>query len=256
MELILDRFNLKRVIGLSKIAVVDEWRPYLLTGTIIGLLIFFSGVFLKSASIGFLLNIMLLAGIVQVSKVFSETHQKEKGIYYFMLPASIEEKYLVKLLSTLIGYYIFALLVCLLSNQLSILIAGFLYQSSDIPGFNPLQPEFFERFKLYLFFHSIFFAGSLFFRKNSFLKTVLVFFAVSILLTISAGSYLKNLFVQSRSGQSSFYLHFDSMGDITQGIGGSLGSYVATLQVVAFVVIPLVLYGVSFLKFKNSEIRG
>ncbi len=256
MEFILDRFSLKRVAGLSKIAFVDEWRPYLLSGMIIGLLIFFSGVFLRGPSMGFLLNIMLLIGIVQVSKVFSDIHQKEKGIYYFMLPASIEEKYLVKLLSTLVGYYIFALLVCLVSNRVSILIAEILYQSADIPTFNPLQPEFFDKFKLFLFFHATFFTGSLFFRKNSFLKTAFAFFAVSIVFAIGAGSYLKNLFFQSRSGQSSFHFRFDSMSDAYQGAGGALDSYLTLIQVILFIAIPLLLYGVSFLKFKNAEIRG
>lgn len=256
MDSVAVRFNPKRMLDLSRIALVDEWRPYMFAGLIIGGVLLFTSVLFRGPSPTFFLNIMLLIGMVLVSKAFAEAHEKEKGIHYFMLPAAIEEKYLVKLLSTLVLFFLFALLVCLIANRLSIVIAPILFSSASISEFDPFRPAIFDKFKLYLFFHSLFFAGSIFFRKNSFFKTCLILMAAIFISVLAMGSFLKNYLAQFQSGNGGFYFRIDNMGDLNRFLGREVDFYLLAFQVTLFVIIPLLLYIVSFMKFKKMDVKG
>lgn len=256
MDIALPKLNPRRMLGLSRIALVDEWRPYLLTGLVIGSLLLFANTFFRALSVGFFFNIMLLFGVVMVSRAFSEAHEKEKGIHYFMVPAAVEEKFFLKLLVTLVGFYLFTLLVCLVANRLAGMLSPLLSSSTTVPDFDPLQPEIFDKFKRYLFFHSLYFAGSLFFKKSNFLKTSFVLLVVTFVLFLVVGSYLKDYLIQSQAGRGVVHLHFNNLGGFEQVLGISADSFSLVFQVAIYIVMPLLLYSISFFKFKNLEVTG
>lgn len=256
MELIQERFNPQRIANLIRIALIDEWRPFILTATVVGCLILFSGLLFRSVPQSFLLNMMLLIGLVQVSRIFSEIHHKEKGIAFFMTPASLEEKYLLKLVSSLVFYYLFTLFVCFVANRLAILITGLLYDSVSLAKFEPLQSRYFDKFKLYLFFHALFFTGALFFKRSSFLKTAFTVTTIFFVLALSAGTFLKNAFLQASAGQQGIYFQFNNVGDLYRAFGMEMDTYFTIIEIGMFIVLPVLLYGLSFLRFRKAEIRG
>jgi hypothetical protein len=244
------RFDIKRILLIGKIAFADEWRPFFLTGVIIGCLILFGGIFLNVPSADFLLNIMLLIGVVLVSRVFADVHEQEKGIYFFTLPASIDEKYLVKLIATLFGFFGFALLICFTATMLSGFISSLLYTSVEFQVTDPFMFKLEDKFGQYLFFHSVFFTGSLYFSKNSFLKSAFSLITVAILLAIGVVTVLKNSFVQAQNSQFNF--RFDS----TQSLPVDLQNYLDIVKITAFVIVPILLYVLSYIKFRKIEIKG
>ncbi|MBU3914404.1 hypothetical protein KKA14_02630 [bacterium] len=243
-------FSLKRIILLGKIALADDWRPFFLTGVIIGCLILFGGLFLNVPSADFLLNIMLLIGVVLVSRVFADVHEQEKGIYFFTLPASVDEKYLVKFIATLFGFFGFALLICFVATALSDLISSLLSSAIEFQIRDPFTVKLQDKFAQYLFFHSVFFSGSLYFKKSSFLKSAFSLIAVLILLAIGAATVLKNSFAQTQTSQ--FHLRFDS----SQSLPADLQNYWFIAKIVGFVVVPILLYVLSYMKFRKIEIKG
>ena len=254
--------NPKRTFSLLRIGLIDEWRSYMLAGLIIGCLILFttlldsSGFLLGILSVNMLLNIMLLIGLVQVSKGFSEIRQKERGIYYFMIPASLEEKYLVKLISTLVLYFIYALLICFVANRISIVLANLINDSGNFQYFDPFHRDLFDKFKVYLFLHAVFFSGSLVFKKNNFLKTAFVLIATFFILTFSIGLYLKNTAIKTFESGQRFNFYFNNLSDLFQAFGIDLETYLLLFEIGLYVAIPLMLYGFSYIKFKKIELRG
>lgn len=246
--------NIRRMIGLSRILLHDDWRPFLLNGFIVGALVFLGRFFVNLHSINTLLNIMLLIGIVLVSKTFSDLHEKEKGTYMLMLPASIEEKYLVRLISTLVLFYIFALFVTFAADFLSGLIVGLLTGSARYAFFDLHTSDLAGKFQVYLFFHAIFFSGSLFFRKNSFLKTTLCLIGALLVGFIALGSYFRHQFFGRQ--QVEFYFQFDSSRDLFGNLQLPFQDTIFFIKTFVLIGIPILLYLLSYFRFKHSEIRG
>ena len=246
------RLKLTRIARLVRIYISDDWRPFLLTGLIFGGLVFFSGLIMRQPAVGFLFTISLLVGLVLISKLFAGIHSKEKGMYLFLLPAAVEEKFAVQWLASIFGFYLYAALVVFLGSTASSLVNSILYQAVEFNIYYPLELS--KSFQVYLFFHSIFFAGALFFKRSNFLKTVLVLMAVSFLFMILSGVYLKNSLMQHRYSQ--LYLQFNGMDDVFRFFDGPSATTLYFAKITLFIGVPLALYAISFYKFKNSEIKG
>jgi hypothetical protein len=241
-----------RVIRLSRIYLSDDWKPFLLTGMVFGGLAFLSGLLMRRPATGFLFNAMLLVGIVLVSRLFAGIHSKEKGIYLFMLPAATMEKFVVQWAASLIGFYAFAVLAVATGSTLSNLVAAVLYQSAEFEISYPVGLP--GSFRIYCFFHALFFCGALVFRQSNFLKTTLVLMAVSFVLTIGSGVYLKNSLL--RRHNSGFFFQFDGAGEFYQIIDGPSSTAIYYAKVVALIIIPFILYGISYYRFKQWESKG
>ena len=254
METQHSRFSLKRCFLLARIGLLDEWRPFLLSGVVIGGLILFSFLFLKSTSTLFLLKLMLFMGMVLVSKLFSILHHREKGIYTLMLPASVEEKFAVKLLMTTVGFYGYAIFICLVGGWFAHLVSSLLFEPAPYQVFNPFTLEGAEQFLMFLFFHSIFFSGSLFFKSNPFLKTVVSLMATFFVLTIISGIYLKNS--MEMPGNYQFHLRLDNSNQLMEALGTPYATLIHGFKLMSYLVIPTLLYSLSYFKFKHYEIKG
>lgn len=240
---------------LGRIALADDWRPFWMTGLIVLTLVIFGRLFFGFRMVDFLFNIMLLIGIVLVSRVFNDTHEQEKGIYFFMLPASIEEKYLIKLISTLIGYFLFALLVCIAGGLVSDFIGSFIYDSMEFRLHNPMSSQPMDKFAIYIFFHALYFTGSLYFKKNGFFKTSFIIIVITIIILIIAGTYVKHIMVSGHNRQ--YYFDIDSgVMHLRNVLGLSADQYFMYTKVLFSGILPVVLFILSYFKFKRSEIKG
>lgn len=245
-------FNPQRIWRLLRIGMMDEWRPYLLSGLIIGGLIIFSTLFFGTSSSDFMFNLLLLMAIVQTSKLFSSFHTRERGIYELMLPASREEKYFIRLMMTTIGFYLYAILITMVAGETANLLSNLLNGRSALAVITPLTPGIWEKFLFFVFFHSIFFTGSLFFKSSSFLKTVGMLLLVFFLLSIIGTAILKNNLVSSQTNQ--FYFQFNNSQQVIPALNDSLNSLIHKVRIVIYYVIPPILYGLSFLSFRRKEV--
>ena len=123
--------------------------------------------------IGLFTSLLIVGGGIVTSLAFREMHLGERSYFYLTLPGSMFEKFLSKLLVTSIGYAVgtlaFYSAVALASEGINHLIFGYSH-----PLFNPFTVEVLRIVALYLVIQAIFLAGSAYFKKLAFLKTVLV----------------------------------------------------------------------------------
>jgi hypothetical protein len=114
-------------------------------------------------------------GLVLTSRIFFELHSSNTSFQFLTLPASTFEKFSAAWLISSVGYTAVAVAVIFL---LSILIESISALKSGIWDnfrlFNPFETDNRHRFASYMFYHSVFLLGAIYFRKNNFLKTLLV----------------------------------------------------------------------------------
>jgi hypothetical protein len=241
-----------RLVLLSRIAFLDEWRPFFLAGAIIGGLVFLYGLAAQTSGRGGFIGLALIIGVVLSSKIFNDLYTPEQGTAYLMLPASLEEKFLVKLLATTVVYFVYIVLVMLVANTLAG-TANYLFHGTNNTFYNPFTDDLWSKFKTYVFFHSIFFVSSLYIKKNSFLKTILVCLGISFLVMLVMSFLVKFYLVDNLT--TFMHLFQDGNGHITPNL--TLGQKALPyLKALFFYVLPLALYAAAYFKLKKIEIKG
>lgn len=128
-------------------------------------------------------------GAIASSRAFSELHDRTRNEAYLLLPASAIEKTLARLLTVTVGLIVYLLIF---TAVVSLLAAG-LSRLPLYPGiglFNPLDPQVWPMIAHYFSFQCYFFLGAAWFRRQHFIKTVLVAVVVAgTTLSISLTSY-------------------------------------------------------------------
>ncbi|HEX8548729.1 MAG TPA: hypothetical protein VF691_17325 [Cytophagaceae bacterium] len=191
--------------------------------------------------IGFYLILMFLSGLIFTSQVFVELHDPKKSYAYILLPVSNLEK--------LIGSW-------LISGPLY--IAGFSFIVFIIQCLSSLVTEHFENaigvfssayfraISAYLTFHSVFFLGAVWFRKNNFLKTafsIIIFFLSLALFSVAVfGLFFKGFHPNPDLGDhiSAGFGHWDLVHDIG--------------KVVVCYLLPLFFLVVSYFRLKERQV--
>jgi len=135
---------------------------------------------------GFFSLILFLGGWITASLVFRELRQTAQGIAYLTLPGSALEKVLSKLLVSAVGY---AVGVTVLYTAVSVLSEGIdrLVVGSGHPLFDPLAVPVLEQLAIFVVTQSMFFLGSLWFRRSAFVKTWLAIIVYWIAFMVLAG---------------------------------------------------------------------
>ena len=132
--------------------------------------------------------ILFLGGFIVTSLSFREIHQNGRSYLYLTLPGSHLEKFVSKLLISSVGYAAAALAytmaASLLSEGINLLIFG---RGNGL--FRPFEREIFITIAAYLVAQSFFLVGSVYFRKLSFLKTVLAVNVIAIAFGILGGVF-------------------------------------------------------------------
>ncbi len=125
------------------------------------------------------LLILIIAGYVISAKAFIDIHSKSRAYEWFMLPASLFEKFVARLIITSVGWAVlFTVLYSLASvtgESLNLVLFGYRH---DL--FNPFSKDVFFVILHYLITQSVFLFGAVYFRKNHFIKTVLSILLVGI----------------------------------------------------------------------------
>ena len=126
---------------------------------------------------------LFIGGFLFTSLAFQELATARGRMFYVNIPASNFEKILSKLFITgpcyvivsLLLYFIFSLLVYILTN---------LVLKTAHPVFNPLQKSIWHAIQVYLVLHSVFLLGSISFKKNALLKTILALSGLGLFLLL------------------------------------------------------------------------
>ena len=169
----------------------EHYKSYLMAlGVLVGVLVL-GGSFLvyiidapldRVAQSALFVIILMLAGTVYTSTIFSDLGDKKKAIAYLTLPASHFEKWLVA--------WVYSFLAFLVIYTTSFyLVALFLLNIKHVPGqaegvINLLQKPHLQMVLIYAFLHSIAFWGAVYFNKLHFIKTAFVLFVFMGLLIL------------------------------------------------------------------------
>jgi len=130
------------------------------------------------------ISIMLLAGTIFTSNIFSDFGDRKKAGAALMLPASHFEKYLVAWIYSFIGFLVCYLACFYLVDWLAINAKH--YPGQQIIMINVFSRYIVQCFLMFAFLHAIALWGAIFYNKLHFVKTAFVFFiAVALLIIIN-----------------------------------------------------------------------
>lgn len=207
--------------------------------------------------------IMLMYCLILTSTSFSELNNTEQKIEFYMLPASITEKYAVKFIYTTLVF----ILISLASLTLAAIIAEFtrlLLRSNVL--FKPIFHSYtfqmlFDFLFVYLGYHAIFFCGAVFFRKLESGKTLLVIITV----IVTAGLYLFILnympFFKNTISREMIFQQFGKveMQYSVQSVK-NIHEYFDNLRTqVMFIfryILPLILWTAAYFRLKEDEVKN
>lgn len=152
----------------------------LLTMNILGV-ITSAGSFNLQTFTGFGFVIIFIGGYIFTSRIFNELQSPVKSHFFLTLPARAEEKLIS---AWLISSLFFITISYLLLSLISFIISGLLVLIFDgtLQVFNPFSIEALKIAAIYLITQTIFLLGSIYFKKNNFLKTILAVFTVFAIL--------------------------------------------------------------------------
>jgi len=134
--------------------------------------------------------VMVLASVISSIDVFGKLRRTDSGIHYMMSPANIIDKYAAAwVYSTIFTFSVYLLtynLIHFISFSLGNLIMGL-----EIPYQFRTLNQIRENFTVVMFFQSLYFLGSILFRKNPFVKTTASIIGIVITISI-VGGYIVN----------------------------------------------------------------
>jgi hypothetical protein len=250
-------FSLKRFFNASKSEVLLHRKNILITaGAILGLMLIISIGSINSTGqwnmhLIFYPLILLIGGTVTSSMVFNDLHQWPKNMHYLMTPASMFEKWLVKLLFVTVFYIVMSALLYFLFSLLSIAITLPIFGRAH-PIFNPFHPLIVKVAGLYFMIHSVFFFGSVYFKKYALVKTLLSITALSILIGLFAGLVMRIAFA-GLFNEGSFALRVEGqMYDWEKG-KKFFESLWLIAEVVSKFVLPPLFWVLSYFRLRESE---
>jgi len=125
----------------------------------------------------------IIGGLVITSASFRDLFYKKQGYFYLTLPASTQEKYFSKLIPTTVLWIFLMLVVYLLYIEVNAWLIG----RPGLP-FNPFRSDtwapVWTPIKIYLVLQSVFFLGSIYFKKSPFLTTFSIVFVIQFFIMV------------------------------------------------------------------------
>ena len=194
-------FNLSRFSRLFVKHTVENYKGYLMSLTVLMGVMILGGSFLiymieapmdRGLQTALFSLILLLAGTIFTSTIFSGYGDKKKAVALLTLPASHFEKYLVA------WVYSFLLFIILYTAGF-FLVVSFAINVKHFPGHQDGVINFFktpvcQMYILYALMHAVAFYGAIFFDKLHFIKTAFLFF-ISVGLLIAINKILLSVFI-------------------------------------------------------------
>ena len=197
--------------------------------------------------------IFCIGGVRFTARIFHEIHTPESGMHYLHIPASLIEKFLLNGALTLLFFPAICLLLyyggTLFGNFLApIMPSLFNYNTIDISSLIPSE-QINKLISQYVVIHSIFFLGSLIFKKHPTSKT----FISMIMILMLIGVFQLLLFKMVWKDITSSFTE-DSLS-LTLSLENMFGSHILLYtKWLLNGVIAVFLWIVAYFKFKEKQV--
>ena len=186
----MDKFwSFKRFYLLLKYLLASFLRPVLLfSGVFFGVIFLISLLSLMGSQTndvvqGFYTPYLFLFGLYLTTLFFSDLKNSQSTISFLMIPASMFEKFLGKLLITTLGVILSSLILYFVYSVVLSFTSQLLFQKSSLL-FNPFRKEVWEMIASFVVLQSLLFFGEIYFKKSALLKTLLSILCLSIAMGI------------------------------------------------------------------------
>jgi hypothetical protein len=204
--------------------------------------------------------VALIYCLVITSSSFSELNSGAKETDYLMLPASVEEKFLVKLLYTTGAFILLNLAALLISGVIvetvRFIVGGEIIFKRTLASYTP---KIIIRFlKYYIAMHSVFFMGSVFFKKLEFGKVVLagalVIAAVGLyLLILNYIPVFKNTLTRQMILAQFGVVESQFSADSMRNYLIFFRSLTRDIKFAGFYILPFVFWGAAYIRLREEE---
>jgi len=171
---------------------------------------------------------ILIGGIALSTYAFAQMYTKSENHFWYMLPANQLEKFTSKLLFSLF-YYFFILL---LFPIIMVITQMFLATENYTNIYSPPFLEMLGYFKKYILYASIFLLGASFFRKYTFIKTLVSVFIIIATIIVTSFIWLET--------SLKFSLEYKN--------------HIMNLNIYIFVAIILLLWILTYFSMKRSQV--
>jgi hypothetical protein len=241
----------------------NKFRHLLILGVFVGIQLFGYVIYFTHITVGepesFYKTAVIFSVILSImacQDVFNKLRSTPSGIQYLMLPATITEKYaaawLYSSLFTLLVVHATYFLVQFIGIGTGNLLTG-MGLGFGFPGWT----DVFNTVKTVLYTHSLFFFGSILFRKNPFLKTLGSYMGIVFVLTLLTAWIAKMvLFNPNSVNEGTFTLSSDTLFE--SSING-----VPVKQIIEFIgvnitwflgAVSVLLWGGAYLLLNKKQI--
>lgn len=123
----------------------------------------------------FTISLYSFGGLILTSMIFNEVHSSTKAFQFLTLPSTTFEKISAAWFTSTIVYTVVSMISIVALSILIEVIKGINTGVwSPFHIFNPFTSDVISAFLDYLFYQSIFLLGAVYFKKNNFIKTLLV----------------------------------------------------------------------------------
>lgn len=249
-------FNFNRFISLLNRQITLNLKTWMIAiGSIGGLMIFISFMMMISGAQENIINMyktfgvvaFFITGLVFSSMSFSEMGTYSKSLQFITLPATRFEKYFTSWFISYVLFFLLSLISLVVFSMISSLLSVSIFHGT-FEVLNPFTRELGEIMLGYFVAHSAFFAGSVWFKKAAFFKTLLTGFILQTVANfwgiIWGYAILKphqyDNFQESEF--TNFMIQIDGNGNIEKYVIGF------------FVLIALILLIAGWERFKEREV--
>ncbi len=167
--------------------------------------------------LGFFTPLLFLGGFVVTSRCFFEVHNRVRNHDWLMLPASTMEKFVERWFLTSIGYAVAAAVGYTVFSIIGAGVAKAFFRSS-YNVFNPLSRAAVLLCLNYIVGQSLYMLGAVYFRKNHFVKTILVLFGFVIVLTFFAAIVVRLVYWDYFKGMMPNAVFIDLLEELDKSV--------------------------------------
>jgi hypothetical protein len=209
----------------------------------------------------FFTTVLNMSGILYAVRQYKSLTHTANGMHFFMIPAKQTEKLFSTLLLTTVYYFVMTWLVFLLGSLLGGLISKYylgttlninwdVFTTVSHPYENGIMlttenNTFWQTFSKFATIQAIFLLGSLYFRKNATLKTIMSLIAIGIGFSIIELFLIQQTFGEQSAGLQSFSLSISS---------NSMSSIYGWIAQLGGLVLTPYLWLISYYRLTEREI--
>ncbi|MDZ7721198.1 MAG: hypothetical protein U5K72_20415 [Balneolaceae bacterium] len=191
---------------------------------------------------GLTLSLYTLGGLILTSMIFNEVHSPTKAFQFLTLPSTTSEKLFAAWFAGSVVYTVVSMVAIVALSLLIETIKGVnTGHWTPFNLFNPFSADVLSMVLRFFFYQSIFLLGAVYFKKNTFIKTLLVIivFVLGTIFILNIGMLIFGL---SQNQDLSINIQLDAQ------------QWITPIKYILGIGFTLFFIWLSYLQLKNKQV--